>query len=91
MEEMTEPVEIWKFSKPIEARMAAEALEARGIPTILAGGNLGNTFIGLELSWKPGASLISLSVPQEKSKEALFILRGMFGQPEKEDNASGNG
>ncbi len=86
LEGITEPIEIWKFSKPIEARMAAEALEARGIPTILAGGNLGNTFIGLELSWKPGSSLISLSVPEERRKEALSVLEGMFGPLNKEEN-----
>ena len=91
MEEMTEPVEIWKFSHFIEAHMAVEVLEEKGIPTILAEGNPGNTFVGLELTWSSKPSFISLSVPQEKSKEALFILRGMFGQPEKEDNASGNG
>lgn len=71
--------------------MAVEALEAKGIPTILAEGNPGNTFIGLELTWSPKSSFISLSVPAERREEALFILEGMFGQPEKEDNDSGSG
>jgi len=71
--------------------MAVEALEEKGIPTILAEGNPGNTFVGLELTWSSKPSFISLSVPQERREEALFILRGMFGQPEREDNASENG
>ncbi len=70
--------------------MAVEALEAKGIPTILAEGNPGNTFIGLELTWSPRSSFISLSVPQDRREEALSILEGMFGQSQKEDNVQGN-
>jgi hypothetical protein len=90
MEGVTEPVRIWKFSNPIEAHMAIGALKANGIPALLSEGNPGNTFIGLELTWKPEPALISLSVPPARREEALSILEGMFGQSQKEDNVQGN-
>ncbi len=79
------PVVIWKFSNPIEAHMAVNALETKGIPAILSGGNPGTTFIGLELSWSPRPTLISLSVPKAKSNEAISILERIFGQHGEEE------